>query len=73
MESKALTTVTIIYYNDNCLELNHAVKNYPKNESGRVIIPLAFKEGKSIVAVCLGEITILNKIGDRIMSIGVED
>ncbi len=73
MSSNVLTTVTIIYYNENCLELNHAVKDYPKNESGRVIIPQAFKEGKSIVAVCLGEITILNKIGDRVMSIGIED
>jgi len=66
------TTVTIIYYNENCLELNHTVKEYPKNESGRVVIPQDFKEGKSIVAVCLGEITILNKIGDRVMSIGIE-
>ncbi len=67
------TTVTIIYYNENCLELNHTVKEYPKNESGRVVIPQEFKEGKSIVAVCLGEITILNKIGDRVMSIGIEE
>ncbi len=73
MPNTPLTTVTIIYYNDSCLELNHAVKDYPKNESGRVVIPQAFKDGKSIVAVCLGEITILNKIGDRVMSIGVED
>ena len=73
MPSAVLTTVTIIYYNENCLELNHSVKDYPKNESGRVIIPQAFKEGKSIVAVCLGEITILNKVGDRVISIGVEE
>jgi len=73
MPDTPLTTVTIIYYNENCLELNHSVQNYPKNESGRVVIPQEFKEGKSIVAVCLGEITILNKIGDRVMSIGVEE
>jgi len=71
--SNVLTTVTIIYYNEDCLVLNHAVKNYPKNESGRVVIPQAFKEGKSIVAVCLGEITILNKVGDRVISIDVEE
>lgn len=71
--STTLTTVTIIYYNEHCLELNHTVKEYPKNESGRVIIPAEFKVGKSIVAVCLGEITILNKIGDRVISIDVED
>ena len=73
MEDKVLTTVTIIYYNENCLELNHDVKDYPKNESGRVIIPAEYKKGKSIVAVCLGEIVILNKIGDRVMSIDVEE
>ncbi|MEY8198081.1 MAG: TIGR02922 family protein [Colwellia sp.] len=72
LEAKILTTVTIIYYDDNSLELNHAVKKYPKNEFGRVIIPLKFKKGKSIIAVCLGEITILNKIGDRIISIDIE-
>lgn len=71
--TKALTTVTIIYYNDNCLELKHEVKRYPKNVSGRVIIPQEFKEDKSIVAVCLGEITIINKVGDRVMSIDIED
>ena len=68
-----LTTVTIIYYDENCLELKHDVKIYPKNEAGRVIIPLEFKKDKSIVAVCLDEITIINKRGDIIMSIGAED
>lgn len=68
-----MTTVTIIYYSDNSLELKHEVKSYPKNETGRVIIPSEFKEHKSIIAVCLGEITIINKIGDRIMSVGIED
>ena len=73
MENKNLTTVTIIYYNENSLELQHEVKSYPKNEAGRVIIPQAFKEDKSIIAVCLGAITILNKTGDRIMSINISD
>ncbi|NQZ21749.1 MAG: TIGR02922 family protein [Colwellia sp.] len=71
--NKVLTTVTIIYYNENCLELKHEVRNYPKNDSGRLIIPEEFKEDKSIIAVCLGEISIINKIGDRILSIGIAD
>jgi uncharacterized protein (TIGR02922 family) len=70
---EALTTVTIIYYNENCLELKHEIKRYPKNKSGRLIIPDEFKEDKSIIAVCLGEISIINKIGDRILSIGIAD
>ncbi len=70
---EVLTTVTIIYYNENCLELKHEVRMYPKNKSGRLIIPDEFKEDKSIIAVCLGEISIINKIGDRILSIGIAD
>ncbi len=72
MECKELTTVTIIYYLDHCIELRHEVKSYVKNVSGRVVIPDEFKHGKSIVAVCLGEITILNKMGDRVLSIDIE-
>jgi uncharacterized protein (TIGR02922 family) len=71
--AKNLTTVTIIYYEENLLELMHEVKIYPKNQYGRVIIPQEFKEDKSIIAVCLGEINILNKVGDRIMPIITED
>ena len=41
---------------------------FPQNEQGRVIISSAFREGKSIVAVCDGEVEILNRIGDRILS-----
>jgi uncharacterized protein (TIGR02922 family) len=61
--------VTIIYYCDDGLELHHQVKTFEQNEDGRVIIPQEFKDGKSIIAVCDGEVVILNKIGDRILSI----
>ncbi len=61
--------VTIIYYCDDGLELHHKVKTFDQNDVGRVIIPQAFKEGKSIIAVCEGEIEILNKVGDRILSV----
>ena len=66
MTNTNLRTVTIIYYCDNSLELMHHVGAFPQNASGRVVIPRNFKEEKSIVAVCEGEITILNKVGDRI-------
>lgn len=61
--------VTIIYYSDEGLELHHKVKIFEQNEDGRVVIPPVFKEGKSIIAVCDGEVEILNKIGDRILSV----
>ena len=61
--------VTIIYYCDSSLELKHQVLTLTQNASGRVIISDKFKKNKSIVAVCDGEINILNKIGDRIISV----
>ena len=67
--SKSERKVTIIYYDDNGLELHHAMRTFEENEHGRVIIPADFKKGKSILAVCDGEIEILNRIGDRILSV----
>jgi uncharacterized protein (TIGR02922 family) len=61
--------VTIIYYKDDGLELHHKVKTFEQNTEGRVIIPTLFKQGKSIIAVCDGEVDILNKVGDRILSV----
>ena len=61
--------VTIIYYKDDGLELHHKVKTFEQNVDGRVVIPQEFKDGKSIIAVCDGEVQILNKIGDRILSV----
>lgn len=61
--------VTVIYYSDNSLELLHEVETFLQNEQGRVIIPESFKEDKSIIAVCDGEVDIINKIGDRILSV----
>lgn len=61
--------VTVIYYHVDSLELQHKAETFPENESGRVVISDSFKEGKSIIAVCDGEIEILNKVGDRILSV----
>ncbi|WP_068545207.1 TIGR02922 family protein [Thalassotalea crassostreae] len=58
--------VTILYYDITSLELNHEVALFPQKDGGRVIISDEFKKNKSIIAVCDGEITILNKIGDRV-------
>ena len=67
---QGLTLVTIIYYHDDSLELRHEIKSLPSNAEGRIIIPDIFKQGKSIIAICKGEIQILNKVGDRILSVG---
>ena len=59
--------ITIIYYSDLSLELEHLVCELERSESGRVIIPDELKWDKSIIAVCHGEVDILNKIGERIL------
>ncbi|MGJ8693683.1 MAG: TIGR02922 family protein [Thalassotalea sp.] len=59
--------VTIIYYSDHSMELMHDVKSFPQNGQGRVCIPEQYKRGKSIIAVCDGQIEILNKLGERII------
>lgn len=61
--------VTVIYYTEGSLELKHDVKIFEENMNGRVIIPNNFKEDKSIIAVCDGEIEILNRVGERILSV----
>lgn len=58
--------VTIIYYGEESLELQHSVETFPQLQSGRVVIPENYKVDKSIIAVCEGHITILNKFGERI-------
>ena len=68
MPKKACRKVTIIYYSDLSLELMHVIESFPQNENGRVILPMEFKANKSIVAVCDGEVSILNKIGDKIQA-----
>lgn len=57
--------VTIIFYSDVSLELMHEVHTFPQSKTGRVVIPDSFKVDKSIVAVCDGDVSILNKVGDR--------
>ena len=58
--------VTIIYYGELSLELQHSVEHFLQLENGRVIIPDSYKQDKSIIAVCDGAVNILNKFGERI-------
>ncbi len=58
--------MTIIYYDEESLALEHAVESFICLNGGRVEIPRSFKENKSIVAVCEGKINILNKLGERV-------
>jgi len=57
---------TILFYEDMDLTLHHETHELPTSRTGRVIIPDNLKEGRSIIAVCDGEVNVLNKLGERI-------
>lgn len=67
MHTEQYRQVTVIYYSEDSLQLQHHVDNFPENQHGRVVLPEGFKQDKSIIAVCDGEVEILNRIGDRII------
>jgi len=58
--------VTVIYYDEDSLILNYEVVSFPYSGRGRVELPVSFKQGKTIVAVCEGAINVLNTLGERI-------
>jgi uncharacterized protein (TIGR02922 family) len=60
--------VTVIYCCDGELELFRTTQSFNLNEYGDMIIPESFKRGKTIVAVCEGEVEIINSIGDRLVA-----
>lgn len=58
-------SVTVMYYDNHSLELQHQVREFPVNNQGLLDIPQSFKEDKSIIAICEGVIDVLNTVGDR--------
>ncbi|MDR6962868.1 uncharacterized protein (TIGR02922 family) [Shewanella putrefaciens] len=63
-------TVTVLYYDAPVgLIMHNAVLNgLSLSESGRVMIPASFRNGKSIIAVLEGECKILNSLGERVFA-----
>jgi uncharacterized protein (TIGR02922 family) len=60
-----LTRVTIIYYDNKSCKLLNEVSSFPRTQGGRVVISEECKKDKSIVAVCLGEVKILDTLVER--------
>jgi uncharacterized protein (TIGR02922 family) len=63
-----LTRVTIIYYDNKSCKLLNEVSSFTRTQGGRVVISEEFKKDKSIVAVCLGEVKILDTLVERSFS-----
>lgn len=59
--------VTVFYYDNRSLVLKHRVMHYPYTANGKVMIPTAFKKFRAILAVFEGDLTVLNKVGERIL------
>ncbi len=60
---------TLFFYQDSDITLHHETHTLELSPAGRAIIPAALKEGRSIIAVCEGEVEVLNKMGDRLIPI----
>jgi uncharacterized protein (TIGR02922 family) len=63
-----LTRVTIIYYDNKSCKLLNEVSSFPRTQGGKFVISEEFKKDKSIVAVCLGEVKILDTLVERSFS-----
>nr|WP_284730677.1 TIGR02922 family protein [Shewanella jiangmenensis] len=61
-------TVTVLYYDApaGLIMHNAVLTGLPVSDSGRVMIPQSFRNGKSIIAVLEGECRILNSLGERV-------
>ena len=66
--SEARREVTVIYCCDDDLSLYRKTKFFNLNSYGEMIIPLDFRLGKTIVAVCDGNINVINSVGDKLVS-----
>lgn len=66
--SEVKKKVTVIYCCDEELTMYRKIQNFKINAYGDMIIPQDFQKGKTIVALCEGEIDILNSDGDKLVS-----
>lgn len=67
-ESTTKQLVTVLYLDNNDVQLKHHYGRYPRRDNGRVVLPDDFKQNKQILAVCKGMVTVLSGLGDRIGS-----
>jgi uncharacterized protein (TIGR02922 family) len=59
--------VTVIYRCDDDLSLYRKTQSFNLNVYGDMVIPHDFKRGKTIVAVCEGEVDVINSVGDKLV------
>tara|TARA_B110000881_G_C18082703_1_gene274354 strand:+ start:173 stop:382 length:210 start_codon:yes stop_codon:yes gene_type:complete len=65
---KSNRKITVIYCCDNKLELYRETMNANDNSHGKTVIPEDFSDGKTIVAICEGDVNILNSINDKLVT-----
>jgi uncharacterized protein (TIGR02922 family) len=67
MMGEAKRKVTVIYCCDDDLAIYRKTQSFNLNAYGDMIIPQDFKRGKTIVAMCDGDIDIINSVGDKLV------
>ena len=68
MSSSNLKPITILYTENHSLEFKFEFLTGIEARTGRVIIDEKVRNGKSIIAVFDGHVTVLNKAGERALS-----
>ena len=66
--SEARRKITVIYCCDTALEIFRETMDVNNDAYGDMVIPKDFRSGKTIVAVCEGEINILNSINNKLVA-----
>lgn len=60
--------VTVIYSCDDDLSLYRKTQTFKLDYQGEMVIPQDFKVGKTIVALCAGDVDVINSVGDRLVA-----
>ncbi len=61
-----MKTVSILFYTDGEHVLKSETLTIQPSQNGRLIIPDHHKQNRTIVAVCEGEVNIINSLGERL-------
>lgn len=69
MENSDLQIYTVIYQVEETMMVCDAKLPLWKSDTGRVIIPDDFKQGRHIIAVIDGPVNVLDRLGDRMFSL----
>jgi len=64
MQGQVFSKFTVVYSCESSFQVRHEVIELEVKGDNRVEIPDSFKEGRIIMMVCAGDVSVLNRLGD---------